>query len=136
MQDQVAEYGFENSWCNELDQLSRRPWIAASAPRYLSARHSARANCQIVEAALPSFRQSLTDDWSGPWPADVSKRECQSRREWYPYHFAGFPMSVAKEGDNADSSDLTVAAILNYRPEIHAKQHAKWLAFKERCLKP
>ena len=42
-------------------------------------RHSARANCQIVEAALPSFRQSLTDDWSGPWPADVSKRECQSR---------------------------------------------------------
>ena len=45
-------------------------------------------------------------------------------------------MIVARVGHNADSSDLTVAAILNHRPEIYTKQHAKWLAFKERCLKP
>ena len=37
---------------------------------------------------------------------------------------------------NSDSSDSMIAAILNYRPEIHTKQHVKWLAFEERRLKP
>src|SRR6202011_4455309 len=37
---------------------------------------------------------------------------------------------------NTDSSDSTVAAILNHRPEIHTKQHVKWRALEKRCLKP
>src|SRR4029434_10721841 len=37
---------------------------------------------------------------------------------------------------NTDSSDSTVASILNHRPEIHTKQHVKWRALEKRCLKP
>src|SRR4026209_660664 len=37
MQDQVAKHGFENSWWNELDQLSRRlNGLAAMCPKVLS----------------------------------------------------------------------------------------------------
>src|ERR1700720_1453550 len=57
-------------------------------------------------------------------------------RESYPYHLAGSPLIVGMAIQNTDSSDSTVAAILNHRPEIHAKQHMKWRAFEERCLKP
>jgi hypothetical protein len=37
MQDQVAKHVFENSWWNELDQLSRRlNGLAAMCPKVLS----------------------------------------------------------------------------------------------------
>src|ERR1700732_5612433 len=57
-------------------------------------------------------------------------------RESYPYHLAGSPLIVGMAIQNTDSSDLTVAAILNHRPEIHTKQHVKWRALEKRCLKP
>src|SRR5436190_9133714 len=57
-------------------------------------------------------------------------------RESYPYQLAGSPLIVGMAIQNTDSSDSTVAAILNHRPEIHTKQHMKWRAFEERCLKP
>src|ERR1700737_315610 len=57
-------------------------------------------------------------------------------RESYPYHLAGSPLIVGMAIQNTDSSDSTVAAILNHRPEIHTKQHVKWRALEKRCLKP
>src|SRR5258707_7649347 len=57
-------------------------------------------------------------------------------RESYPYHLAGSVLIVGLAIQNTDSSDSTVAAILNHRPEIHTKQHMKWRALEERCLKP
>jgi hypothetical protein len=57
-------------------------------------------------------------------------------RESYPYHLAGSVLIVGLAIQNTDSSDSTVAAILNHRPEIHTKQHVKWRAFEEGCLKP
>src|SRR5439155_27114387 len=44
-------------------------------------------------------------------------------RESYPYHLAGSVLMVGLAIQNTDSSDSMVAAILNHRPEIHAKQH-------------
>src|SRR6266481_7097655 len=55
-------------------------------------------------------------------------------RESYPYHLAGSPLIVGMAIQNTDSSDSTVAAILNHRPEIHTKQHVKG-AFQEHRLR-
>src|SRR4030095_4592278 len=49
-------------------------------------------------------------------------------RESYPYHLAGSVLIVGLAIQNTDSSDSTVAAILNHRPEIHTKQQLKWRA--------
>src|SRR2546430_7961853 len=57
-------------------------------------------------------------------------------RESYPYHLAGSLLIVGMAIQNTDSSDSTVAAILNHRPEIHTKQRVKWRALEKRCLKP
>src|ERR1700732_5187157 len=57
-------------------------------------------------------------------------------RESYPYHLAGSVLIVGIAIQNTDSSDSTVAAISNHRPEIHTKQHVKWRALEERRLKP
>src|SRR6266567_4838411 len=57
-------------------------------------------------------------------------------RKSYPYHLAGSVLIVGLAIQNTDSSDSTVAAILNHRPEIHTKQQLKWRAFEEGCLKP
>src|SRR5438876_12457290 len=54
----------------------------------------------------------------------------------YPYRVAGSVLMVGLAIQNTDSSDSMVAAILNHRPEIHAKQHVKWRAFEEGYLKP
>src|SRR6266705_4350711 len=54
----------------------------------------------------------------------------------YQYHLAGSVLIVGLAIQNTDSSDSTVAGILNHRPEIHAKQHVKRRAFEEGCLKP
>src|SRR5437773_10196914 len=40
-------------------------------------------------------------------------------RKSYPYHLAGSVLIVGLAIQNTDSSDSTVAAILNHRPEIH-----------------
>src|SRR4029453_13357421 len=57
-------------------------------------------------------------------------------RKSYPYHLAGSVLIVGLAIQNTDSSDSTVAGILNHRPEIPTNQQLKWPAFEERCLQP
>ena len=64
MQDQVAKHGFENSWWNELDQLSRRRnGVAVMCPKVLS-QAGTRREPTVKQAKSSAFVSAMAETLS------------------------------------------------------------------------